>query len=179
MVVRRLFEGETINSFYCGDGDLDDFILNEAPLYRNSLLSVNYVMEEDDGPVAFFSLSNDKISVHDFVDKTNFNRFRSRKFVNKKRIRSYPAVKIGRLAIDSKFQGKGVGSVLLDFIKGYFLVDNKTGCRFVTVDAYKSAISFYEKNGFVALQDHNDAFTQLMYFDLMDYKKMLRLAVDH
>ena len=56
MIIRRLCEDETISSFYCGDSDLDDFILNEAPLYRDSLLSVNYVMEEDDSPVAFFSL---------------------------------------------------------------------------------------------------------------------------
>ena len=176
MIVRRLCEDETINSFYCGDSDLDDFILNEASLYRNSLLSVHYVMEEEDNFVAFFSLSNDKISIHDFENKTKFNRFRSRKFVNKKRIKSYPAVKIGRFAIDSKFQGNGIGSILLDFIKGYFLVDNKTGCRFITVDAYKSAISFYEKNGFVALQNHNDAFTQLMYFDLADYKNKLKIS---
>ena len=176
MIVRRLCEDETINSFYCGDSDLDDFILNEASLYRNSLLSVNYVMEEEDNSVAFFSLSNDKISIHDFEDKTKFNRFRSRKFVNKKRIKSYPAVKIGRFAIDSKFQGDGIGSILLDFIKGYFLVDNKTGCRFITVDAYKSAIPFYEKNGFVALQNRNDAFTQLMYFDLADYKNKLKVG---
>lgn len=175
MIIRRLCEDETISSFYCGDSDLDDFILNEAPLYRDSLLSVNYVMEEEDDSVAFFSLSNDKISIHDFEDKTNFNRFRSHKFVNKKRIKSYPAVKIGRFAIESKFQGNGIGSVLLDFIKGYFLVDNKTGCRFITVDAYKSAVSFYEKNGFVALQNRNDVFTQLMYFDLADYKNKLKV----
>ena len=55
MIVRRLCENEAINSFYCGDSDLDDFILNEASLYRNSLLSVNYVMEEEDNPVAFLS----------------------------------------------------------------------------------------------------------------------------
>ena len=53
MIVRRLCEDETINSFYCGDSDLDDFILNEASLYRNSLLSVHYVMEEEDNFVAF------------------------------------------------------------------------------------------------------------------------------
>lgn len=175
MIVRRLCEDEIINSFYCGDNDLDDFILNEASLYLDSLLSVNYIMEEDNFPIAFFSLSNDKISIHDFEDKTNFNRFRSRKFVNKKRIKSYPAVKIGRFAIDTQSQGKGIGSVLLDFIKGYFLVDNKTGCRFITVDAYKSAIPFYEKNGFVALQNHSDTFTQLMYFDLADYKNKLKI----
>ena len=175
MIVRRLAEDEAINSFCCGDSDLDDFIINEAMLYCKSLLSVNYIMEEYDNPVAFFSLLNDKISIHEFDNKTNFNRFRSHKFVNKKRIQSYPAVKIGRFAIENKFQGGGIGSMLLDFIKGYFIINNKTGCRFITVDAYKSAVHFYEKNGFVALHNNDDdSFTRLMYFDLADYKNHLR-----
>lgn len=174
MQIRRLVEGETIKSFYCGDDDLDDFILNEAVSYCDSLLSVNYIMERDNNPVAFFSLSNDKISVHEFDDRTHFNRFRSRKFVNKKRIKNYPSVKIGRFAIENKFQGNGIGSMLLDFIKAYFIIDNKSGCRFITVDAYKTAIPFYEKNGFVALQNNNESATQLMYFDLSDYKNKLK-----
>lgn len=174
MIIRRLNEDEAINGFYCGDSDLDDFIENEAMLYRKSLLSVNYIMEEEHNPVAFFSLSNDKISIHEFDSKTNFNRFRSHKFVNRKRISSYPAVKIGRFAIDNKYQKCGFGSMLLDFIKGFFVMDNKTGCRFITVDAYRSAISFYERNGFVALQNNNKSSTQLMYFDLRDYKDMLK-----
>ncbi|MBR4156105.1 MAG: GNAT family N-acetyltransferase [Bacteroidales bacterium] len=171
MVIRRLNETEIINSFICGDSDLDDFVKNEASSYQKALLSVNYIMERKEETVAFFSLSNDKISVNEFDDKTSFNRFRSRKFVNRKRIKSYPAVKIGRFAINLPSQGKGIGTTLLDFIKAYFLIDNKSGCRFITVDAYKSAIPFYEKNGFVPLQDNDGNITQLMYFDLADYRK--------
>ena len=171
MVIRRLNETEIINSFNCGDSDLDDFVNNEAILYQESFLSVNYVMERKEETIAFFSLSNDKISVNEFDNKTSFNRFRSRKFVNRKRIKSYPAVKIGRFAIGLSSQGKGLGTTLLDFIKAYFLIDNKSGCRFITVDAYKSAIPFYEKNGFVPLQDNDGNITQLMYFDLADYRK--------
>lgn len=100
------------------------------------------------------------MSVTDFVSKTEFNRFRRHRFVNEKRIRSYPAVKICRL---------GIGSVLLDFIKSYFLVDNKTGCRFVTVDAYIDAVPFYEHNDFQHLKGHDeDLITRLLFYDLND-----------
>lgn len=47
---------------------------------------------------------------------------------------------------------------------------NKTGCRFLTVDAYLKVIPFYRQNGFEFLSD-NDAdnpYMRLMYFDLMD-----------
>ena len=39
--IRRLEEEEKIESFCCGDADLDDFIVNEAPFYRDALLAVS------------------------------------------------------------------------------------------------------------------------------------------
>lgn len=57
-------------------------------------------------------------------------------------------------------------------IKAFFLLDNKTGCRFVIVDAYRSAIPFYEKNGFLPLLAEDDGgMTCLLYFDLVDYQE--------
>ena len=58
----------------------------------------------------------------------------------------------------------------MDFIKSYFVFDNKTGCRFITVDAYIDAIAFYGKNGFVPLNsdDEDSVYTRLLYFDLND-----------
>ena len=62
-----------------------------------------------------------------------------------------------------------LGTYLLNFIKSFFVVNNKTGCRFLTVDAYAAAIPFYQKNGFVPLNDDDkDSPTRLLYFDLRD-----------
>lgn len=146
--VRRLHIGDTVSAFDCDDEDLNDFILNDANLYRNALLSVTYVVEDktSNDVLAYFSLSNDKISISDFESKTEFNRFRKHKFVNEKRLRSYPAIKIGRLAISKSAQHQSLGTYLLEFIEDYFIIDNKSGCRFVTVDAYVNAIPFYIKN---------------------------------
>ena len=84
-------------------------------------------------------------------------------------MKSYPAAKIGRLAVHTSTKGKNVGSTLLDFIKRYFTIDNKTGCRFITVDAYAAAIPFYFRNGFVPLNEEDkDEPTRLLYFDLND-----------
>jgi hypothetical protein len=87
--------------------------------------------------------------------------------VNEKRLESYPAVKICRLGVDLSMKGQYVGTFLLNFIKSYFVINNKTGCRFLTVDAYADAIPFYLKNGFIPLNDEDtDADTRLLYFDL-------------
>lgn len=101
---------------------------------------------------------------------TEFNRFRRKQgFPNEKRLKSYPAVKLCRLAVDQNAKGNQIGSSLLDYIKSMFVINNKTGCRFITVDAYLAAVPFYEKNGFRMMNlEDDDPHTRLMYFDLMD-----------
>lgn len=168
-LVRKLNVGDSVAAFDCGDEDLNDFIINEAKLYRSELLAITYTVEDKttNEVVAYFSLANDKISLADFESKTDFNRFRKSKFVNEKRLRSYPAIKIGRLGIAKSVQYQSVGTYLLEFIEEYFLIDNKSGCRFVTVDAYVEAIPFYIKNNYQFLNnDDEDKHTRVMYFDL-------------
>lgn len=173
LIVAKLEATDIVKNFDCGDEDLNDFILNESPLYRKEKLAVTYVLKEaadmaNEHIVAFFSLSNDRISISDFDNKTRYNRF-SRRFNNHKRLKSYPAAKIGRLGVDASLKGNGVGQRILNFIKRYFIADNKTGCRFITVDAYAAAIPFYLRNGFVPLNDEDaDEPTRLLYFDLSD-----------
>lgn len=167
--IRRLKRRESIESFDCGDADLNDFILKESPLYRQALLAVSYIVENKQNLTvsAYFSLANDKVALNDFESKTEFNRFRKHRFVNEKRLKSYPAVKICRLGVDLSMKGQYIGTFLLNFIKSYFVIDNKTGCRFLTVDAYAGAVPFYLKNGFIPLNDEDaDADTRLLYFDL-------------
>ena len=92
--IRRLQENETIKSFDCGDDDLNDFIMNRADDYHKAMLSVTYVFEHKASGkiIGYFSLANDKISIDDFGNNTEFNRFRRKRFTNEKRIRSYPSV---------------------------------------------------------------------------------------
>ena len=171
--MRKMDDHEKIDSFNCGErfSDLNDFIINDAPLYRKELFAVTYLMEDEGVPIAYFSLANDRIGIEDFHDTTSYNRFRRKRFVNSKRIKHYPAVKICRLGVDVSRQFAGVGTKLMNFIKLFFLDDNKTGCRYITVDAHIDAVSFYKKNGFEFLQNiqigESSNSTVLMFYDLM------------
>ncbi len=173
-VVHKMEVDEHVSSFDCGDEDLNDFIINEAQNYRKALLAVTYALtpEEDLADVvAFCSLANDRVSLSDFENSTEFDRFRKQQgFPQAKRIKSYPAVKICRLGVSREMKGQSLGSKFLDFVKTSFIIDNKTGCRFVTVDAYIDAIPFYEKNGFRPLssEDEDTTFTRTLFFDLND-----------
>ena len=71
--------------------------------------------------------------------------------------------------MNGKYRNNGIGSDILDFVKDLFITDNRTGCSFVTVDALREAIPFYQKNGFkyldkTAIETESD--TCLMYYDL-------------
>jgi len=61
---------------------------------------------------------------------------------NKKRRKSYPAVKIGRLAVSKKFANKGIGTMIIETIKEFYKNSylQYAGCRFIIVDAYKNAL---------------------------------------
>ena len=153
--------------FDCGNPDLNEFFFKDSRLVCGELIAVTYAWTEQGKTLAFFSVANDAISRK--VDKAAYNRA-SRRIPNMKRFVSLPAVKIGRLAVDVSAQGNGIGSEVLDFLKGWFASDNKTGCRFIVVDALNNpnTIGFYLKNGFMFL-DQKDASdkTRLMFFDLL------------
>lgn len=169
--VRILTQKDEIVTFDCGDEDLNEFIISEASLYHKEKLAISYALEnknDREDVLAFFSLSNDKISISDFENRNRYKRF-SKRFNNSKRLKSYPAVKIARLGVSKTMKGQNLGSFILKYIKTYFILDNKSGCRFITVDAYKDAIPFYLKNGFVPLNnDDLHEMTRLLYFDLND-----------
>jgi len=171
---RRLEADKPRPDFDCGDTDLNEFFFNDSREGSRQLISVTYAVEINNQLVAFFCVSNDAIRSDD-TSKSRLRKIRNR-IPCEKRYSSMPAVKIGRLATDLKFQGKGIGTHILDLIKMWFTVGNKTGCRFIIVDAVNnsSTLKFYQKNGFEFLDEHSASktdHTRLMFFDLITFKK--------
>ena len=164
----RLTDNYQIRPFDCNDKDLNDFLFNDAKGYLKELLAVTYLLEdsEKDQTIAFFSLLNDKITIKD-VDSSNFwNRLR-RRLPQRKRFTSYPAMKIGRLGVSNDYKGIGYGRAILDYLKILFITNNRSGCKYITVDAYAESLEFYEKNQFAYLTESDKGKdTRLMYFDL-------------
>ena len=95
--VVRLTQDYQFKSFDCGNQDLNDFLLSDSKPYLQKLLSVTYILETDDDIVAYFSVSNDKISVPD-SDKATWRKIKAL-FPHSKHRSDYPAVKIGRLDV--------------------------------------------------------------------------------
>jgi len=169
--LRRLEPEEERPPFDCGDADLNEFFAVDSIAGGRELMSVTYVAEADDDAVGFFSLSNDVIR-HDNITKSRFRRVFKLIPHEKRGYPSKPAVKIARLAVCAERQRNGLGKDMLDYIKASFTHGNKTGCRFITVDAYNNqgTVNFYLRNGFQYLLSSDEKEdTRLMYFDLMRF----------
>lgn len=176
-------------SFSCGNADLDDFFKNDATRYAHFLMGKTYCFRLNSNPskiVCSFTISNDSIRIYDLPRS---RRDYMKSLTNhEKPLRRYPGVLIGRLGVSNEFAGQGIGSETLQFIKGWFFSStNKTGCRFVIVDAVNEpqVISFYQKNGFHSLFSSEEQeflytggrkgqpvelSTRLMYFDLLELR---------
>jgi GNAT superfamily N-acetyltransferase len=162
----RLSDETEIEIFDCGDDDLNRFLIEDAKNYLADLFSVTYLVHDDSRILAYFSLSNDRITRFD-MDKSEWNKM-SRNISNNKRKRSYPSVKLGRLAVDSQSAQLGFGRMILYYIKKTYAETLQTaGCRFITVDAYAGVTDFYERNGFRFMTpEDQEKETRAMYFDL-------------
>jgi len=80
---------------------------------------------------------------------------------------NYPALLIGQLAVCDGHHQNDVGTHLCDFC--FFVTEElsqKVGCRFIVVNAIKSAIGFYEKYGFKLLPHQGGRIQKTMYLNI-------------
>jgi GNAT superfamily N-acetyltransferase len=167
LLLKRLEPADERPAFCCGDDDLNEFYFKDSIEGAKELMAVTYALVEDDGKiVAFFSVSNDSLA------RTLVPKSILKIIPRPKRYRTWPATKIGRFGVCSERQGSEVGSSLLNFLKVWFTQQNKTGCRFLIVDAYNKerVIRFYQKNGFEVLPGEEEGDTKLMFFDLKTFR---------
>lgn len=175
--------------FSCGDEDLDEFFSEDYEIFGRKLACKTYAFlsKKDGRLVALFSLSNDSIRITNLKEE-DWSRIEYVTEEGEKNLKRWPGVLIGRLGTNVNLRGHGYGTAVMDFIKAWFRSDeNKTGCRFVIVEALNNSqtLNYYEKNGFVYLYgtEENEAkamglnikklgtfplHTRLMFFDLLN-----------
>jgi GNAT superfamily N-acetyltransferase len=145
-----LSKEEMISDFDCGNEELNDFFNTKALLFKEQLLAMTcfFRHEESNKIVCAFSLSPNALKAKDLP---NSRQKRVKQLVpREKTLQSYPAFLVGRLGVVQEFNGQGIGSQLMNYIKGYCLSNYPDFCRFLIIDAYNSpsVLDFYQKNGF-------------------------------
>lgn len=165
----RLTPDYELTPFDCGDKHLNDFLFEDAKPSLELRIANTFILEDDDGSIAaYLCLLNDKVS-KDEVTGSRWKKVRAT-FPKSKQFRSYPAVKIGRFAVSKDYRGQSIGTWLMNTVKDILKQSyTHSAFRYITVDAYLSAVPFYEKNGFVQLtKKDEDEYTRLMFFDMME-----------
>ncbi len=133
------------------DKHINKFFHEEYSDYEYQMLGKTYcfVTREEQKIVAAFSIANSSVRV-DNMPKSKRNKL-NRKIPFSKQRSQYPAVLVAQLAVFDDFGGNDIGKEVLDFIKSWFIDPlNKTGCRYVIVDAVNTpkVLKFYQDNGF-------------------------------
>ena len=151
-------------AFCCGDGDLDEFLRDDAERLHRSLVAKTFLASYGERCVAYISLLADVLQL-----KAN----------DKKKIGLHhddppaiPGLKIARLAVcqDFREQYSGVGTRLMAFAFAVGLdLTKKVACRLLTVDAYPTSVGFYERLGFTKnkLREPKEGNTVSMRLDLL------------
>lgn len=169
VTIVRLSQEQVLGDFDCGNNDLNEFLLYDSKEYQKGLIAVTYMVKYYEEIAAYFSLSNDKLSVRE-SNKSSWRKIK-KQFRYSKHREDYPAVKIGRLAVSRKYQDYDIGTKIVDFVKYTFIDNNRTGCAFITVDALRNSVNFYLKNKFKFLLPNTiepESKTVPLYYNLLE-----------
>jgi len=139
--------------FDCGNELLNNYLKTQAGQDMKRKLAVCFVLTAVHSEIqGYYTLSTNSIPLHSFSES-----------IQRKLPKSYTsvlAILLGRLAIDKKYQGKGIGKILLiDALKRSYETSKEIGSFAVVVDPIdEKAERFYEKYDFIKLPDSGKMF---------------------
>jgi GNAT superfamily N-acetyltransferase len=151
-----LDKSHNLSSFNCLSPELNDFLKNDALDDQINMISRTGLCFWKDKFVGFVALIADTIEAKAVTDGIEHYEYRK-----------YPRVKIARLAVDSRFERKGIGTYLLAAAIGKTLsVCESIRCRYILVDSKKNSSGFYQKNGFKLVEKYRNREFIPMYLNL-------------
>ena len=139
-------------AFSCGNGSLDDYLKKTARRDASRKVAATFVLIYAADPksiLGYYTLSSSSINLGDLPEDVI------------RRLPRYPYVPVtllGRLAVDRRQQGKGLGELLLmDALHRSLAQSSQIGAAAVVVDAIdEQAVRFYRHFHFVPFPDIPD-----------------------
>jgi hypothetical protein len=154
LLTEHLTDLHNKKAFSCGRVLLDNYLQHQAGQDIKRKLSACFVLSDVERNLikGYYTLSNNIIPSELIPD--NYKKKLPGSYS------SIPATLLGRLAVDCRFQGQGLGKVLLiDALKRSFFISINIGSFAVVVDPLdEEAEGFYGKYGFIKLPDSGKMF---------------------
>lgn len=152
---------DLLNGFECGIPVMDEFIHTQLDTFlRNNPRYTLYIVKNDEADVVAFFVISTGAFVDDKGEYTELPSGEPWGYLDEdlgpQACQRFPTLEIDYLAVRQDCRNKGIGHhVMLELIG----LATERDVFFLTVDAYHdtsySAIPFYEKQGFFALQEYS------------------------
>lgn len=140
--------------FSCGKEMLDHYLQKQANQDIKRKLSACFVLNDEETNLlkGYYTLANNSIPQN--LIPVKFQKKLPKSYT------SIPTTLLGRLAIDNRYQGKGIGKLLLiDALMRSYEISKSIGSFAVIVDPLdEDAEKFYDKYGFISLPDSGKMF---------------------
>ncbi len=141
-------------AFSCGKKTLDDYFYYQVGQDIKRRLSVCFIYPDTKAGLVrgYYTLANNSIP-QSWIPEAFTKKFPWS-------YKNIPTTLMGRLAVDVRFQGKGIGKMLLiDALKRSYEASQQAGSFAVVVDPVdEEASRFYEKYEFLKLPDSGKMF---------------------
>lgn len=169
-LVFSLLRTHETQDFNSGSQPLDTWLHQYAYQAEQSKSARTYVLCLGSHVIAYYSLVVSEVQ--------NAGASRLTKGLSRHPV---PTIKLARLAVDARYQGRGIGVFLLtDALERALHVSQIVGARAVIVDPIDEAADrFYEKFGFESLKEKTGSHEGCRFLLIKDLEKLLLPAGRH
>lgn len=162
-IIEKLTKAHDRSNFSCGNDSLDRYLKTQARQEMERNVAQIFVMVDDDHKTikGYYSLSSGSLELSGMPE--NLRR-------TLPRYPKVPVILLGRLAVDVRFKGQGIGKILLiDALFRALRQSSEVASAAVVVDAIDdTAVAFYKHFRFISLSDT----TRTLFIEMTEIKRL-------
>jgi hypothetical protein len=156
-----------LDNFCCGNAEIDRYVKEDALTSKDSGKGVTYVVikKSNNDLVGYYTLCSSTLVYFDDNDLTG------KKSAVELVIRGIPAIEIKMFAVNRKFQDVAykigeveelISEIILGAVIGsiYDIAINILGARMIVLYSTPEATKFYNRNGFLPLEEYSSLFDE-------------------
>ncbi len=157
--VSRLRRNDDVSTFASTDSNVDDFLKGLAWTYQEENMGVSFLARSGSELVGYFTIAAGRLRVEKLETRDKVQDLEDMEY--------YPALLIGQLAVDSRYEKQGIGGRMLQMVYGVAVeLQLKIGVRFLLLNATQASLGWWTRRGFTPLRDQKNRELRFLYLDV-------------
>jgi len=151
---------DCLDSFTCGKETYDKYIIEDASDDHSDNIGKVWLFhhEKDVRLAGYVTLAMSQIHKNDAV---SLRELTSHSYI--------PGLLLGQMARDLKYSGKGLGKIMMDWVKNQAEeLRQRIGCRLIILQSEEDKVKDYQRYGFVLIPPSKKK-KNMMFYDLKQY----------